>query len=595
MLLGILGILGGGKDGPYSYGYFLDDLINSNYSNNTPQQSLDWSGYYFTYTLGQALTADGGYSNYYFLEGQINTSYTNLHTALTAIDYPNQEYLYRDGIAVLAPLHTTKVNLSSLSTSYWLSANPEGFLYPISIDFYNGAPVRYKIYTKSNNLEEAPNYPVEPMQGPGDLIEDDEISGELYPGQYPEDFSNKVALWAIREGYFFFAINPFVQYVIHRLEKEGDNFTTKFYSNSQNIGQNPLHTSSANNSPLASNLRGQNYYSLGSPTLWHTDNDGYFTGGYTHSNTFERSGYTLWYDSQNYYNGEVLYIGSNVWTVASFLSGYTQDTNYYAGNGFWNKEAFWSTNESGVYGEGSPNAPYVPAGAGGGIYFQTDIDVIGGTLTAPAWKYPTGSDTPGIASNTSLWLLTGVYQYYNSTTGIDTIFEYNVETNPIPGAGYGQTVTFLKLPYSIAFDYSGSSYTYWFNGQSGSIVSTERYRHTDNGFVYLLSPLERQSDINGDGLIEEWSIHPTTRVISWTNQYVPFDGYTECNGGSSIQALLNAQDGNTLTVGKTIYYYDGTQIVPYVLTAWGGRFAKDGYYYDTNTAGTITTITECGY
>jgi hypothetical protein len=59
MLLGILGILGGGKDGPYSYGYFLDDLINSNYSYNTPQQSVDRTGYYFTYTLGEALTANG--------------------------------------------------------------------------------------------------------------------------------------------------------------------------------------------------------------------------------------------------------------------------------------------------------------------------------------------------------------------------------------------------------------------------------------------------------------------------------------------------------------------------------------------------------
>jgi len=605
MLLGILGILGGGKDGPYSYAYFLDDIISSTYSNPTPQQSLDRTGYYFTYTLGEALTADGNYSNYYFVEGEINTSYTNLHTAFVAIDYPNIEYLYRDGTAIQAPQHTVKVNLSSVSTSYWLSANPESFSYSyiVNVDFEN-VEAKYKIYTKSNNLEEASNYPVEPMLSLNDFIEDDEISGELYQGLNPDNYSNIVALWAIREGYFIFAANVFKQFSIHRLEKEGDNFTTKFYNYSYGIGTTPLHTSSANEGNIASNLRGQNYYN-GAYTLWHTDNDGYFTGGYNHERVFNIVSPWLYYDSNvPYYNGETLYLQQNTWSIASFLSGYTADPDYISTPQFWTKQLFWSTNGSGVYTQSSVNAPYTPLGAEEGIFFQTDIDVIDGSLGAVAWKYPTGTYTPEIELNASLWLLTGVRQYYNSANGVDTIFEYNVETNPIPNTGYGQMVTFLKFPYSFPVD--GGTFTYYFSANN-TVAYPHQYHRTNNSADYQwTSTTYGHSDINQDSLIEDWTWDGTTRLISWTQQYHAFDGFNSCTNqndpNQAVRVLLKVEDGSSLVIGKKIYWdgytgpNTGTNITgnigPYAASPTL-VFVKDGYYYETDSEGTITNIDVC--
>ena len=65
-----------GKFGPYSDGYYENDVILESFNSATPLESLDISGSYFTYAGGYATVASGYYSNGYFVSGNISNTGT---------------------------------------------------------------------------------------------------------------------------------------------------------------------------------------------------------------------------------------------------------------------------------------------------------------------------------------------------------------------------------------------------------------------------------------------------------------------------------------------------------------------------------------
>lgn len=517
MLNGTIGIIGG-KTGPYNVAYYFNDYIDYTYSTLTPVHILDKVGYYQTYTNGlPTVTAEGFYSNFYFVGGQIDTQYTNLTTAVVSIDHPSNFYLYENGVAIPAPYHSFSVTLHDpLTVNYFYDVGPT-----ISDNTL--------LYTNQRGLQLAPD-----SSG---------VDAFLAQVGSPDVPTNIVWSWIINNGSLSYILAGNAAWYYDYTDYSGLSslrlYSTWEGANTGNV--NNLRYRDYNEIEVAANLKGYHNV-LGNQYLWYTDGLGYITEQYHHPYAWEYNSNApqFWAqdDSPAIRGTTRIYEASNSWSFVTNTSGVLETGEYGGSDNEFAKTFIWRINEEGILLE-NINFPYL-------------------------W-----------AHKSSLWFGDSNYQTRAYTSGfggdptIGDTYTWNIGNETRSGIIItGYYLSIVSHNYVINWKNPGDQqyYKMYFNGNSGDKAYVSQYSTTE--FSYFTS-LQGVSDINNDGLLEQWSWDNVTHQVTWvvSDSLGPVYGYLNCIEANMFIAYMKYSE--LLQVGARLWTVPNTEIGTYNLPNGG--------------------------
>ena len=214
------------------------------------------------------------------------------------------------------------------------------------------------------------------------------------------------------------------------------------------------------------------------------------------------------------------------------------------------------------------------------------------------WVGLTGLFTNLYSINEPLYASTAIYDYVGALDGIYFIpgILGNIDREIIV---FGTAAEWFEWPQSISFTpIDNPTYTYWFDGNNGSVAYPSRYTHQTNYPYISNSDISGVSDF-GTATWRVWTLNKDTNVVTWPEEYyTKWSGHNTCspNPVDDPNLVLDVFATNTvavITLGTTLYVKTTGPSNPFsfILAPFAnGVWVYNNSYFETNANGTIIDL-----